>query len=729
MSLWRRWKAEGFVYCCLLAICISLPVVSVLYAFLLWPYWSGGLVMIASLLAAFFLFPYWRMGPGDAVRYLDGRVPELEESCGLLLRSVDELGPLQQLQVARTEARLAGLRAPHPMRARLLWAAGGVVVAFLFSYAILFNAPGKRMIEVAVEQKAPPPVPPPPGVRSVRIRVSPPAYTGRAVRRQEQFNLRVEEGSLVEWELGTSGKVQRVEIIINDSIRVSLQAANAEKTSWRLAWRATRPGYYQVDVGGKLSELYTLEVIKDEPPRIVITHPKSYTVVDIGEVMKISLAVSLQDDYGIADAAVHATVSSGNGEAVKFKEQTIRFNRVFRGDQTSAALQQVLDLAALGMKSGDELYFYCGAKDNHGQESRTDMYIVSLPDTAQLMSLEGLTMGVNSKPEYFRSERQIIIETEQILKEKDTLAAEVFKQRSNELGIDQKLLRLRYGKFLGEEAEEGGVGSEAPGRPGGGIGGAGGVGETGKAGDLRRPGDFGDAATILDAYTDKHDNAEDATYFEPAVKEQLKATLSEMWKAELRLRTYKAREALPFAYKALRLLKDLQQKSRAYVAKTGVRVTPLDPARRLGGKLDAIAPSVQRDGERRDPMSDPDDAMRIALALLERVGEAGGDGSAELRVMGAGSLAMLQQAAQRLGREASVRPGVYLAGYQAMRRIMGKESETGKRGLTDDVLSAQKAIQWLLPVSEATPVAGKTAADGGLSGLYFKNINDRGGKP
>jgi hypothetical protein len=44
-----------------------------------------------------------------------------------------------------------------------------------------------------------------------------------------------------------------------------------------------------------------------------------------------------------------------------------------------------------------------------------------------------------------------------------------------------------------------------------------------------------------------------------------------MWSAELRLRTYKAEEALPFEYKALRLLKDLQQKSRVYVAKTAFK--------------------------------------------------------------------------------------------------------------------------------------------------------------
>lgn len=701
MSLWRRWKAEGFVYCFLLGISVSLPVMTALDIFLDWPLWSRVVVLGVINAAAFYLFPYWRIRPDDAARYLDEKVPELEESCGLLLRPVAELGPLQRLQLGRTEARLAVMRAPHPLRKRLLWATGGMLVACLLCYGIAFA--GLRMLfddrsvqAEAVVETAPLP---PPGIRSVRIRVTPPAYTGRAVRTQEVFNLRVEEGSLVNWELGTKGIVERVEVIFNDSVRVSLQAADAKRESWRLARLATRPGFYQVNVDGKLSELYTLEVVKDEPPLITITHPKAYTVVDYGAPTKIPLGVKLRDDYGIADATVMATVASGNGEAVKFKEQTIRFNRVFAGDQTSIELQQVLDLSALGVKPGDELYFYCRAKDNHGQESRTDMYIISLPDTAQLMSLEGLTMGVNIKPEYFRSERQIIIETEQLLKEKDTLAVELFKRRSNDLGIDQKLLRLRYGKFLGEEAEEGGF-----------------LGDTD-----RKPGDFGDAATILDAFTDKHDNAEDATYFEPAVKEQLKATLSEMWKAELALRTFKAREALPYAYKALRLLKDLQQKSRAYVAKTGVRVAPLDPAKRLAGKLDAIAPLVQRSGEGRELLTDPEDELRIALALLERVGEPGR--------MSSGSLVMLRQTMQRLGREAAARPGVYLEGYQAMRRILGEDADTAKRAGAGDVLSAQKAILRLLPAAEAEPAAGKAAADGGLSGLYFSQLNDVLKKP
>jgi hypothetical protein len=159
MSLWRRWKTEGFVYCFLLGISISLPVMTVLDIFWDWPLWSRVVVLGVINAAAFYLFPYWRIRPDDTARYLDEKMPELEESCGLLLRPVAELGPLQQLQLARTEARLAVMRAPHPLRKRLLWVAGGLVVACLFSWEILFVVQRPvRIIAPVVEKKAPLPL-------------------------------------------------------------------------------------------------------------------------------------------------------------------------------------------------------------------------------------------------------------------------------------------------------------------------------------------------------------------------------------------------------------------------------------------------------------------------------------------------------------------------------------------------------------------------------------------
>jgi hypothetical protein len=298
------------------------------------------------------------------------------------------------------------------------------------------------------------------------------------------------------------------------------------------------------------------------------------------------------------------------------------------------------------------------------------------------MSLQGMTLATDVKPEFFRSERQIIIETEQLLAARDTIAVGVFEGKSNDLGIDQKLLRLRYGKFLGEEAEEGG---------GAGL-------------DTVSFGAFGDAAKILDVYTDKHDNAEDATFFEPGVKAQLKATLNEMWNAELRLRTFKPKEALPYCYKALRLLKDLQQQSRAFVAKTGVRTTPLNPDKRLTGELGGIVPPEQQVVKAAGVSEE--DVLRSGLAVLE--------GMRKGMVLLAGDRELLLQVERRLGDAAAASPGKFLTGFVALRKLV----DVG----TGDFVTAERSIVELLPVAQPSPRVRRGRADGGLEALYFGYI-------
>ena len=738
VGLQQQWKAQSLAYCGLLSLSAGLPVTVLLHRWLQAPLWVGGVVWLLLFGIFLFLFPYWRITVMDTTRYLNSVLPELEESCGLLLKPVEELGPLEKWQAEKTERRLAPLRVPRPLRRKLGRAAGLLGAACILCAGMEIGGAGTRehAVPTLTERVIPAPEKAIPGIRSVHLRILPPAYTGKTVREQHTFALQAEEGSVLSWQLETTMPVRSLQFIFNDTLQVSLHAEDTAHTLWRWSTRIGRPGFYQVKVEDQLSDLYKIEVIPDEPPHILIRTPKPYTVVDFGESRRIPLLARLQDDYGISDAQIVATIASGSGEAVKFKEQTLRFDRTFTGDRTSYDLEKTIDLTALGLRPGDELYFYLRVKDNHEQESRSDMYIISLPDTAQLMSLEGMTTGVDVKPEYFRSERQIILETEQLLRENDTISSETFKTRSNELGIDQKLLRLRYGKFLGEEAEEGSPGSHGE--------------------DVGGPADFGDAKKILDVYTDKHDNAEDAGFFEPAIKQQLKATLTEMWGAELRLRVFKPKEALPFAYKALRLLKDLQQKSRAYVAKTGVKVTPLDPAKRLAGELKDIGQPVQRQSKAYEPSAE--DMLRVSLGLLEgssfklqaasdkpgrrdggkgtgsggeaRMDAKGGGGGmrtdAKGRVAGGVisrvSLAVLQQAERQIGKAAAAHPGEYLDAYQAMRRIVeGRITGT-------DIASARRAIIKMLPEAAATPAAGKAPADAGLSQLYFRTLKSPTGK-
>lgn len=680
-SVRRRWMLEGIVFRVLLSLAVSMAL-----WFLLDRLGYGsplyGIVLFGILtLAALMLFPSWWVTLADTARALDRWLPELEESSHLLLRRENDLGALERLQATRIEGRLDKARLPHPFRKRLIISAcllAAVTVAWSFIGRTEHKEPsvGSTVASLPAAKRIP-------GIKAVHIRITPPAYTGRSVRSQQDLNIQVEEGALISWEIQTNIALDSVQFILSDSAHMPLRAAGAERTVWRGSIVSAHSGFYQLQMGDELSDLYKIEVISDEAPRIVIRTPKPYTIVDIGESRKIPMMARAQDDYGIRDATVVATIATGGGEAVKFKEQVLPFNTVFTGNVPVYDLQQTLNLDALGVHPGDELYFYCKVKDNHGAESRSDMYIISLPDTAKLMSLEGLTMGVNIKPGLFRSQRQIIIETGQLLHGKDSISVQAFNDKSSDLGVDQKLLRLRYGKFLGEEAEEGG--SEESFK---------------KAGDS--PADFGNAGKVLDAFTDKHDNAEDATYFEPAIKQQLKATLTEMWNAELRLRTFRPQEALPYEYKALRLLKDLQQKSRAYVAKTGVKLTPLDPAKRLKGALDGIGQPVRQVNTTQGPSAE--DKLRMALSVLDRKD-----------VSGPG-LAILREAARQLGRQAADHPTEYLAGFQALKSVLiGTKTPA-------DIRLAQQAIRKMVSSPEATPSRSDSPADAGLSQLYFNKV-------
>jgi hypothetical protein len=529
-----------------------------------------------------------------------------------------------------------------------------------------------------------------PQIESVDIGITPPPYTGKATRAQDKFTLEVEDGSTISWKLKLNVAAKQVSLVFNSKEKMPLKNNGDAEYHGRML--INKPGFYQVEIDGKLSDFYPMQVLKDNPPVIHIKVPQQYTYIDAGEARRVTINTAVDDDYGISSAFIYATIAKGSGEAVKFKEQKIDFSESFNNRKQHYDLQKLINLTALNIEPGDELYFYIQAQDTHNQQSRSDVYIVAVQDTAQLLSMDGLLQGVNVKPEYFRSERQIILDAERLLKERDSISKESFNSRSNDLGTDQKLLRLRYGKFLGEESES----AIDPAQQ-----------KDDAVGDVKN---YGNAAVVLDAYTDKHDNAEDAQFFDPTVKAQLKATLNEMWKAELQLRLNNPQAALPFAYKALRLLKDLQQKSRVYVAKTSYNPAPLKMEKRLTGELDKIIQPVNHQDIK--AANDQFDALKNAIGVLEQLKTG--------KTINAAEMHALQLANQQLSEKASSQPEIYLSAVSSLRRIL-----SGGKAKNNDVFTVEKAIQRILPNSNQLPVAGQNTADMGLSKGYYKNLSHK----
>lgn len=689
-ALRRRWViyqvladgaiagAVGLVACGLFLLCaISVA-------------WSV-LVFIAALVLLSVIHRPWQIDKQKIVSFLNERYPELQESTQLILLPEQELNILQGIAVPKIGQILMALNVDHKYFAkRFLQALLTLLFAALFMLAIfkLYKPGPTAGHTIDGKQSSNHPLTAEkvlPQIDGIALSITPPAYTRKAKREQDKFNFSAEGGAMVSWRIKTNVSIKKALLIFNDKEKIALKdAVNGEE--WTTQKSITQPGFYQVSIDGKLSDLYQIQVVKDAPPVIHLKSPKQYTYIDGGEAQKVNINAALNDDYGIAEALIMATVAKGRGEGVKFKEYKLSFDESFAG-RPAYDVQKLVSLPALNMEPGDELYFYVQAKDTHQQQSRTDVFTVAIQDTAELLSMDGVLSASNIKPEFFRSERQIIIDAEKLLKDKDSISVEKFNARSNDLGIDQKLLRLRYGKFLGEEDEA----QEAP----------------RGADNLSDPKDFSNGAKILKEYTDDHDKAEDAQFFEPAIKAQLKATLTEMWKAELQLRLYKPQSALPFAYKALRLLKDLQQKSRSFVAKTSYNPPPLKPEKRLSGELDKIIQPVNK--QEIKPGKDQLEALKKALNVLEQL---------KLNPhLNASDNRILQVANQQLSMRASAQPGLYLSALAGMRRILLAQ----KAGL-NDIAIIERAIQKTLIPLKVTPAASGNTRDMGLSRQYYKNL-------
>lgn len=685
----------------LLSLSFALVVTAIFFHF----FQLGLIPFISSFLLFLLLLSmknrYWAISEREVTRYIDLHIPEAEDSSGLLLKPVTDLSFLEKLQAQKISEVLSNYKQPsapiNGLKKPILFLVAAIVSSFVIikipkgSFSTVTSGKIAHARPIIKENI-------PAQVSSFTVNITPPLYTGKSIRSQKQFTINAESGAKVSWEITTSQSLKNLSFIFNDHQLVKLKNTDHKGITWSLSTQFFKPGFYQLVINGRKSDFYQIEIIEDRPVAIKILKPEQHSTIDIGQPQRVNLSVFMQDDYGIANAYISATMASGKGEAVSFKENKIPFNRSFKGDKEVSLIQQI-SLKEMGMKPGDELYFYINATDNHGQVSRSDMYFVSIQDTTELMSMAGIDNGVNLVPEYFRSERQIIIDTEKLLKEKATIPETEFKTRSNDLGIDQKMLRLRYGKFLGEESEAS-IGGEHEDDH---------KDENGH-GHKEEQVPVGNVQGIMDQYAHMHDNAEDASFFEPQLKAQLKATLTEMWNAELRLRTYKPEEALPYEYKALRLLKDLQQKSRAYVAKTTFKTSTLKPEKRLTGELTEISAGINK-----SKLKTKDNTrvkLEQAISVLEN--------RKQSKYFLPQDLNLLLQAQQSLIEKAAIATAIYLPALKAIKKVI-----VSKQGISIsamDIELAERGINSLLGQNEANPVPQTNTSSSALTRSYFNHL-------
>ncbi|KRA54219.1 hypothetical protein ASD77_06245 [Pseudoxanthomonas sp. Root65] len=605
----------------------------------LWRLTSPGLAMMIAVIGFSLLaiLAWRRTRAFDTrwlVRQLDARRADLDDSTDLLLTPPASLTPLQQLQQARVRERLRAqpapdLRTPWPWaRIVALWIAAAVVMATALLWPGRATGPGAL-------QPSDEPVPTAPGIPHLvaqRLHVVPPAYTGLAARDEASLDTKAPAGSRLAWTLRFEPQPSTAALVFHDGQRIGLRRTG---DTWQATHVLAKSTLYRVVAAGTEGQpptkLRRLDAIPDRVPEVKVLAPdRGLSLVTVGQT-RWPLAFEARDDYGIAPSAtLKLTLAQGSGENIAFKEQVMTLRGT--GPATARRFTASLDLKALGMAVGDDLIAQLTVQDTRSpapQRAQSPGLILRWPaDLGQESTgLEGMVKKV--MPAYFRSQRQIIIDAEALQKQKRSLAADTFVTRSDAIGVDQRILRLRYGQFLGEEAE--GEPQPPPTNDaeeahadGDGHDHA---GESAQADDGHGHGEvtsatgasFGREADVLEAYGHTHDHAEAATLLDPETRATLKKALDQMWQSELHLRQGHPDQALPFAYKALEYIKQVQQATRIYLARVGPELPPIDETRRMGGDRTGIAPRALGPLARQQDDDAPAPARAWAALANDRV--------------------------------------------------------------------------------------------------------------
>lgn len=761
---YRYWYKQHIAATLLWSLAIAWPLATVFATFGLATFWPGFLGIAGVSFAVL-----WRRPEMAAFcDWLDQQYPSLQHSSSLLLQPSGKLEGLASLQRARTAQALSELAIQLPQK----WTRGALALLIGGGLALLipFMKSSLSANTISAQQSSASVTPDSlthssafvaPELAQLDIWLQPPAYTGLASKQLETEEEAIPYYSTVQWTVTFKGEVSAAKLVFgagNDQAKeLSLTQNAAQK--WQTSKRLLRSQFYNLyfqDIRGQWhqSDYFQLNMLEDRSPEIEIENLPQYAEYVYTEGKEVRFNTKLKDDYGISNAYIVATLTKGEGESVTFKNDTLAFGESFRQNKTSYELTTSLRLTQLGMEPGDELYLHIEALDNRqpqAQLSKTYKYIIAFEDTTQVsMEMYG-RMAVNRMPEYFRSQRQIIIDTEKLIAKKSEIKAEAFQTESNGIGADQKLLRLRYGQFLGEEFET--------------VIGPMGESESEEEHDHEdhdhvlvphvlsqhehdeheehihdedcehteekdhahehehehdHGHEHGGGAPnsreqaleeALLPYYHVHDMMEEATFFDEATSSKLRAALANMWDAELHLRMGAPEKALPYEYQALKLIKEVQQSSRVYVERVGFEPPEIKVAeKRLSGELDEIArpqTQAQKDFEREYP------AIASSLPVLEKL-------KLERRYPNRSEQQILQSAGEELATYLLDQKGNFLIALQQLRALMEQDVPDGK--FDAYILRIQSAFSRIVPTDNRLQQSNR--ANNSLRKLYLKEISD-----
>ena len=572
---------------------------------------------------------------------LNQHFTELEDSAQLLLLEHQQLLPLEKLQYRKVLAAIDDVLAqqaqvnyadlsPTFNQGQFIFANCILAVVIIIFTVIevfqLLEQPkswfqANTDIEVSkVESSQVHENHPPVDILSQQVIIEPPRYSLKKGQQEklvsESLDIDTLAGSNVSWVFNFSEHKVNYFIVFSNGERQQLIKHKDGSYRYKVKLSTSMVYHLAVDnqatkVSDKFTEIHHIKLTADKAPKIRFISPKN-TVTEYGKNSQPTLTAEVQisDDFAVTEVEILGSIAKGSGEGVKFRDQSFTFdsNELVEG---KVHYYKNWSLADLGMEPGDELYFSVLANDNReplSQQTRSATKIIRWLEEEQVgINADGIL--IDFMPEYFKSQRQIIIETIELIEDKEDLQLEKFTETSELLGVAQSSLKEKYGQYLGDEFEgqhsvgvtfDDNHGDEGQQRPQVQVhdehGGTNAVitSEQHENADSHdadhdelhqsNSGDISGRMALINRYGHNHEDSDVGVMTSQDPKALMKKSLTNMWQAELHLMLSEPELALPFEQEALRLLKLAKKAERIYVKRLGFEPPPVTEQRRYQGE-------------------------------------------------------------------------------------------------------------------------------------------------
>jgi hypothetical protein len=437
------------------------------------------------------------------------------------------------------------------------------------------------------------------GVTELRVVLSPPAYTRRSpVVQTDEGNIVALSGTRADVQIKTDREMAEAFLSAGGASAIKMEREGG--LIYRASFIVSGDSNYRVSLTGlaesnwKWEGVYSIRVVKDNPPEIHITRPASdllFTTMNRPESLPIEIIA--KDDYDVALIKLKYIKTTGEGDASRFESGEVNVKRaaVNSEGQTRGAIN--LDLASLGVTPGTSIVFHAEASDRNNVTGPGVGYSESL--IVQVAGPEPVKISLdNIMPDealkYLTSERMILIKTEKLHRQRGKLSNEVFASAAQEIAFEQRRFRASFNQFTEiESAHEHTEDNDS------------------QASSKDEPALESEDAKLRDgSVPDVPAGASES------LREMILA-IRAMWSAEGALGAADTATAMEFEKEAITHLKAAQKGAR-YFTRVVAKPKPVDLKRRYMGALDQIRSQLERVARKQESAFDKQ--LRGALASV-----------------------------------------------------------------------------------------------------------------